>query len=117
MVPYKKAFEIFRMQCFTSLEKTFPVTLLQTMWELFVNTVQSTGQWYFPKVQERKTEYALQRTSIHYLLSLAHIVVDASQVRGSRARTNIFTFIVFAEVKLDEGFSLKLLQKEKETGQ
>lgn len=51
-------------------------------------------------------------------MSLAHIVVDAGQVRGSRARThahtNIFTFIVFAEVKLDERFSLKLLKTERE---
>lgn len=42
----------------TSYEYTLPVTLLATMWELFVKTLYRTGQWYFPgmkwKRQKRK---------------------------------------------------------------
>lgn len=48
----------------TSWENTFPVTLLATMWELFVKTLYRTGQWYFPgtkwskekKVREQQAE-------------------------------------------------------------
>lgn len=40
----------------TSWENTLPVTLLTTMWELFVKTLYRTGQWYFPETKRKKKE-------------------------------------------------------------
>lgn len=37
----------------TSWEYTLPVTLLATIWELFVKTLYRTGQWYFPTAKQK----------------------------------------------------------------
>lgn len=37
----------------TSWENTLPVTLLATIWELFVKTLYRTGQWYFPTATQK----------------------------------------------------------------
>ncbi len=47
----------------TSWENTLPVTLLATMWELFVKTLYRTGQWYFPGTKWKENEKQAGRQS------------------------------------------------------
>lgn len=54
----------------TSFENTLPVTLLATMWELFVKTLYRTGQWYFPGTKWRDRSKQSSRVT----LNLTHLL-------------------------------------------